>query len=50
LHACQKCKAEKIEVSVTAFNGKDWAEVPALALKRGIAEGLTLREAFPQRA
>ena len=46
LLGCPKCKTEVITVSVNAFNGKEWNEVPALSSRRNLAGGTSLRDQF----
>src|SRR5262249_12439490 len=46
LLGCQKCKTEVISTSVSAFNGKEWKDVPALTIQRNLTSGLSLRDQF----
>jgi hypothetical protein len=46
LYVCPKCKSEEVDVSVQAFKGKAWKDVPALSARRIFAEDLSLRDAF----
>jgi hypothetical protein len=46
LLGCPKCRTEAISVSVTAFNGKEWNDVPALKSRRDLASGSSLRDQF----
>jgi hypothetical protein len=46
LYVCPKCKSEEVAVSVQAFKGKRWNEVPSLSARRIFAEDLSLQDAF----
>jgi hypothetical protein len=46
LHGCPKCKTEVISAKVTAFNGKEWKDVPALTTRRDLLSGVSLRDQF----
>jgi hypothetical protein len=46
LHGCSKCKTEVISTRVTAFNGKEWKDVPALTTRRDLSYGTSLRDQF----
>jgi hypothetical protein len=46
LYACPKCKSEEIIVSVRAYKGRKWKEVPSLSARRNFAADLSLRDAF----
>jgi hypothetical protein len=46
LLGCPKCKTEVISASVTAFNGKEWKDVPSLTTRRDLSSGLSLRDQF----
>jgi len=46
LHGCPKCKCEVVSATVTAFNGREWKDVPDLTTRRDLARGLSLRDAF----
>ncbi len=44
LFGCPKCQAEAISVSVSAFTGKEWNDVPGLKTRRDLASGFSLRD------
>jgi hypothetical protein len=46
LLGCPKCKTEVISASVSAFNGKEWKDVPSLTTRRSLTSGLSLRDQF----
>jgi hypothetical protein len=46
LFGCPKCKTEVISAGVTAFNGKEWKDVPALMTRRDLSSGFSLRDHF----
>jgi hypothetical protein len=46
LLGCPKCETEVISASVTAFNGQEWKDVPALTTRRDLSSGLSLRDQF----
>jgi hypothetical protein len=46
LLGCPKCKTEVIGASVSAFNGKEWKDVPSLTTRRDLTSGLSLRDQF----
>jgi hypothetical protein len=46
LLGCPKCRTEAISLSVNAFNGKEWNDVPALKTRRDLTSGLSLRDQF----
>ncbi len=46
LFGCPKCKTELISTSVTAFNRKEWKDVPSLTTRRHLSSGLSLRNQF----
>jgi hypothetical protein len=46
LLGCPKCRTEAISVSVNAFNGKEWNDVPGLKTRRDLASGSSLRDQF----
>jgi hypothetical protein len=46
LFGCPKCRVEAISASVSAFNGREWNEVPTLETRRGLSGGLSLRDQF----
>ena len=46
LLGCPKCKTEVIVASVSAFNGKEWKDVPSLTSRRHLTSGLSLRDQF----
>ena len=46
LLGCPKCKTEVISASVSAFNGKEWKDIPALTTRRDLTGGLSLRDQF----
>jgi hypothetical protein len=46
LFGCPKCKTQVISASVSAFNGQEWKDVPALTTRRDLSSGLSLRDQF----
>jgi hypothetical protein len=46
LLGCPKCRIEAISVTVSAFNGKEWNDVPALKTRRDLTSGSSLRDQF----
>jgi hypothetical protein len=46
LFGCPTCRAEAISVSVSAFDGRERNDVPALKARRDITDGLSLRDQF----
>jgi len=46
LLGCPKCKTEVIAANVSAFNGKEWKDVPTLKSRRSLTSGLSLRDQF----
>ncbi|HVY56524.1 MAG TPA: hypothetical protein VHA77_01605 [Xanthobacteraceae bacterium] len=46
LFGCPTCKAEVISTHVSAFNGKEWKDVPELTTRRNLTPGLSLRDEF----
>jgi len=46
LFGCPKCKTEVVSASITAFNGKEWKDVPSLTTRRNLSSGLSLRDHF----
>jgi hypothetical protein len=46
LFGCPKCKTEVISAKVSAFNGTEWKDVPALTTWRNLSSGLSLRDQF----
>jgi hypothetical protein len=46
LLGCTKCKTEVIVASISAFNGKEWKDVPSLKSRRDLTSGLPLRDQF----
>jgi hypothetical protein len=46
LFGCPKCKTEAIISNVSAWNGKEWKDVPALKTRRDLSSGVSLRDQF----
>jgi hypothetical protein len=48
LLGCPKCQNEQIAAKVqVCSNGSEWTEMPALETRRNLADGFSLRQAFP---